>query len=62
MASSLLSVLLSADEFLSLNDTVRAKLEDCLRKQEIDSNQVKIQFTKFQTQSGITIWTCVLYT
>lgn len=55
MASSLLSVLLSADEFLSLNDTVRAKLEDCLRKQEIDSNQVKIQFTKFQTQSGITI-------
>ena len=55
MASSLLSVLLSADEFLSLNDTVRAKLEDYLRKQEIDSNQVKIQFTKFQTQSGITI-------
>lgn len=47
-----LSVVLTADEFLTLNDAVRVKLEDCLRKYEQDSNQLKIQFSKFQTTSG----------
>ena len=47
-----LSVVLTADEFLTLNDTVRVKLEECLRKHEQDSNQLRIQFSQLQTSSG----------
>ena len=49
---SLLSVVLSAEEFQTLNDNVRLKLEDLLKKHESDSNQQKIQYAKLQTQSG----------
>lgn len=49
---SLLSVILSAEEFQSLNDSIKLKLEDVLRKHDNDSSQLKIQYAKLQTQSG----------
>ena len=52
VTASPLSVVLSAEEFQTLNDNVRLKLEDLLKKHESDSNQQKIQYAKLQTQSG----------
>ena len=52
VTASPLSVVLSAEEFQTLKDNVRLKLEDLLKKHESDSNQQKIQYAKLQTQSG----------
>lgn len=44
--------LLTAEEFQTLNDHVRVKLEDFARRIENDASQLKIQLAKQQTQSG----------
>ena len=49
---SLLSAILTAEDFQSLNETVRLKLEDVLNKHESDSSKLKIQYAKLQTESG----------
>jgi hypothetical protein len=51
-AVSLLSVVLSEDEFKNLNDSIKFKLEEVLKKHENDSNHLNIKFAKLQTQSG----------
>ncbi|KAI9556759.1 Nucleoprotein TPR [Daphnia sinensis] len=48
---SLLSVVLSDDEFKNLNDTIKFKLEEVLKKHENDFNQLNIKLAKLQTQS-----------
>lgn len=49
---SLLSVVLSDDEFKNLNDTIKFKLEEVLKKHENDFSQLNIKLAKLQTQSG----------
>jgi hypothetical protein len=51
-AVSLLSLVLSEDEFKNLNDSIKIKLEEVLKKHENDSNHLNIKFAKLQTQSG----------
>ncbi|XP_032788122.2 nucleoprotein TPR isoform X2 [Daphnia magna] len=48
---SLLSVVLSDDEFKNLNDTIKFKLEEVLKKHENDFSQLNIKLAKLQTQS-----------
>ena len=51
-AVSLLSLVLSEDEFKILNDSIKIKLEEVFKKHEYDSNHLNIKFAKLQTQSG----------
>ncbi len=44
--------ILTAEEFQTLNDQTRLKLEEYLRKTDNDSSQLKIQLTKLKAQSG----------
>jgi hypothetical protein len=51
-AVSLLSLVLSDDEFNSLNESMQRKLEAVLQKQKNDFEYLNIKFAKIQTQSG----------
>lgn len=60
-AVSLLSLVLSDDEFNSLNESMQRKLEAVLQKQKNDFEYLNIKFAKIQTQSGKWILVVQLY-
>lgn len=50
--ASQLSAILTPEEFDSLSSVLKEKIDDCLSKKEADLSKTKIQFAKFQSESG----------
>jgi hypothetical protein len=52
MALGTLEYILSSTEYLTINETIREKLEQYFKKQEENHTALKVQHAKLQTQSG----------